>query len=556
MRYEEMVQSHLRGVELTEKQKRQMIKSVKDTAWIVQWNAKGIRIVYTCCGKTDSSHKGEMKTLPDVEHQKIGKCPFCGAQVRYIDCNHVKHSDISEKYHVFFRRSRKDKNAIVLIGAWVGMTLYQMKGVEPAEREGIIKLMQPGICVCEAAVFSFGKGTESWSRELPEVWSTWKHRYAPNWRQFCAWVPRKHPDRREHIAGDWRTSNFDTILHREELEAVIAGTRWERICRELNVTGERFPAKALETIARRPQLQYMLTGGLKKLAENTVDFGGCKAINWKAKSQRKLLTMLDSNELARLKAMPPERVSETGLLLMRAAQKNGKPLKLEEAFALASRVPPISQRELSVLGGQTVGRWGVGRVLRYVIRQRDAGVYGALNMWIDHIKTLELLGEEKTESVVFPQNLRLAHAEHGARLKIKKDENINEQIKKQAERLAEKFSFAACGLIMRPYESAEEIIKDGVALDICVHYAGYMKKHAEGKTVLTRLYRESAPDEPFHCCEFTTDGKLVQCRGYKNATFEEDEQQVRDFWAAWSKAKKKTVDPMLTIAKRRETRTA
>ena len=117
-----------------------------------------------------------------------------------------------------------------------------------------------------------------------------------------------------------------------------------------------------------------------------------------------------------------------------------------------------------------------------------------------------------------------------------KDEGLKARIRKRAEALAGRYSFQACGLVLAPFQSATDIIREGMAQSICI--GTYVERYASGGTILCTLRREDAPEEPFHAVEFSrTTGAMVQCRGAHNRTLDVDEQLIRDFWAAWDAAR-------------------
>lgn len=70
------------------------------------------------------------------------------------------------------------------------------------------------------------------------------------------------------------------------------------------------------------------------------------------------------------------------------------------------------------------------------------------------------------------------------------------------------------GLIIRQPKSYEEIIEEGKSLSHCV--GGYAERHALGKLTILFLRTIEKPDVPYYTMEVNTNGRIVQCRGYKN----------------------------------------
>jgi hypothetical protein len=231
---------------------------------------------------------------------------------------------MQENWHVWYRRSKREPETLMVIGAWCGVHLYEMKGVEPELREQKARELVPEIRVCEAAMIRWGGGVKSWSADLPMRWSSWAYRYVDNWQYHG----ELHKSRSEGMGirtmakdingAGWRVEHFDSF------DAAIKGTRWEKVCRALDVGYHSDTIFRLGVIARRPQIEYMLVGGLKKLASEALRNGSGASVNWRAKRPERLLPMLDSNERARLRGMPPERVNPRGLELMRLAKLHGQ----------------------------------------------------------------------------------------------------------------------------------------------------------------------------------------------------------------------------------------
>ena len=127
-------------------------------------------------------------------------------------------------------------------------------------------------------------------------------------------------------------------------------------------------------------------------------------------------------------------------------------------------------------------------------------------------------------------------AKKAGRLKAASDKEKSKRVQKRAEKLGE-YQFAALGLVLRPMVSAEEIIREGAVLQHCV--GGYVDRYANGKTIILCLREEEAPATPKYTVEFTTAGKLVQVRGYRNGykgnewedgILKKDADRVAEFW--------------------------
>ena len=170
-------------------------------------------------------------------------------------------------------------------------------------------------------------------------------------------------------------------------------------------------------------------------------------------------------------------------------------------------------------------------------------------MWTDYLGELEKLGEADDESRVFPKDLTEAHAQTSARLRYRHDRETAEKVRAAAGKLRKRYTFRACGLLLEPFETPEEIMREGTMQHICI--GSYVERYAGGGTILCKLRRAAEPDKPWHAVEFTTGGAMVQCRGEHNQSAEEDLPVLERFWAAWDQARK-TKTELHVLVRRKE----
>ena len=115
-------------------------------------------------------------------------------------------------------------------------------------------------------------------------------------------------------------------------------------------------------------------------------------------------------------------------------------------------------------------------------------------------------------------------------------------LEKRLAKLRKGYTFAACGLVLRPFESMAEVVTEGQRLHICI--GSYAERYADGGTIICCLRRADAPDVSWRAVEFSAaTGKKVQDRGAYNDGMgheipPEDKKLLSRFWAAWDKAHK------------------
>lgn len=549
----EIIEKHLGGEFATEEMKKTADDLLGRVGWLMSWNSKRKEIWYECCRhrleQCDSNTVDEEMALYHAEHRKKGVCPYCGANVYYIKRQHAAQTDYTEVYTVWYRMSQTEPNTLLVLGMWSGRRWYQVKlGRSPEE-------IQTEHEACSLVMLPWGAKPERHIREVlhgPGSYDSW-------WWGARAeagsggWVKRSRVEGadRQSIRG----GGIEYLLC-NQLEDVTRGTRWEKPaefvkCRWHNAyTVDR--VRQLQTFCTHTAMEYMLGNGMEGIVRSCIAGDGTlPMIRWKRKKPTEMLG-LDSNELARLRRMDPEKVSGLGLIILKYARQYGQRVKLEDAMAIAcnSCISSNFASEIKHAAENYGQRLGVMRILRYCSQS-----YGRLRMWLDYMGELTVLGEAADEARAFPRDLYAAHAETSSRVRYRSDPVTVEKVEKRAEKLAKEFTFEACGLHMEPFTSPQEIIREGTAQNICI--GSYVNSYANGRTILLKLRRADQPDVPFHAVEMSTDGRtLVQCRGYANKTYAEDEAAVRGFWAAWDKAHGTINHVYLTINHEREVKTA
>lgn len=539
----EIIQKHLGGQFITEEMKKTADDALGRIGWILSWRKGKRQIWYECCGRTlaesETNDAEEEYALYQADHRKKGYCPYCGAAVEYLKKNYVKETDYTEVYTVWHRMSQTEPNTLLVLGMWSGRRWHQVKyGEDP-------KVIQTEHEPCSLVVLPWDRKPERYIREYMQSLNGYSR-----WLWGCrADGDPNHWAKRDRVEGGDRQSlegaNIRYLVC-TRLGTVVHGTRWEKPvhwaseCR--NITNTTDGIRLLEPFCRHPQMEYMIGNGLQGILYSCMTHDGTmKLIRWKKRKPADMFG-IDPNEMARLRRMKPEQASGKGLYILRKARELGQRVKLEDAMEVAKR-PQLAYTHMSAIASAINAygeRWGVMRIMRYCSQN-----HGMLNLWMDHMKDLYRLGEGNDEALVFPRDLYERHAEEQARIRYQSDKESEEKIAGLMKKL-QKLTFEACGLHLSPFETPKEIIREGTMQHICI--GGYVSSYANGNTILLKLRRVEEPDKPFHAVEMSDGGKrLVQCRGYKNKTFAQDEPVVRAFWKAWDEAHNCKTTVRLTI---------
>ena len=166
----------------------------------------------------------------------------------------------------------------------------------------------------------------------------------------------------------------------------------------------------------------------------------------------------------------------------------------------------------------------------------------------------KLNGMDMTDTaMLFPAQFRQTHDELAARLKIVKNANENRRVKARAAKL-DGWSFSALGLSIRPFLDADEIIREGNQLRHCV--GTYVDRYADGGTVLLCLREDERPGVPWRTVEYSTNGKLSQCRGYRNQSPEDEQERIDIFLKMFDRFREeyRLIRSLERIQKKKETK--
>ena len=149
---------------------------------------------------------------------------------------------------------------------------------------------------------------------------------------------------------------------------------------------------------------------------------------------------------------------------------------------------------------------------------------------MDYWADMEKAGfDTESREVVFPKNLKEAHARAVAAIKYAENEKLRKAFEKQAERL-EPLKWEHDGLVIIPAKSEQELIVEGKVLGHCV--GGYGESHCQGKSIFFVRHSET-PDIPFFTLQLDTKtGRVLQNRGRKNCDRTKEVQEFEKQWLA------------------------
>lgn len=441
-----------------------------------------------------------------AQHKSTGVCPACWARVEFRRESTSRKCMVDRKLLIRYGRSAIQENAWVCVGYLV--TNDWSGNVDPRQ---VCEHIQP----VELCVFRYGKGAHRfiarWDSDAGGM--VWKKRKEciSGWAPGQSWGTNGMTVIRDE--NSWRDAVEDTCISYaiQTLEGwhIDAAQWYDRITLMAKVTAY-------------PQIEYMLRTGLHQLVREVVSGNTGKLLNMRGKTAQKVLR-LDGNEWGEVKG---KRLNlDLGALKVhRLAQSRRLRISMEQCLQISrSGAGWYTFRDLC----REMPWMDMQRVLRYC-RKKQIG----LNDYLDYARQLvrQEIAHNDYERL-YPQDFHAAHQREMERMEVQKNSRYDADIAKLQKQLEGRYTFRACGLELRPFANAAEVVREGNVQHICI--GSYVARYAKGDTILCALRRVGDPHRPWHAVEFTKDGRLVQCRGERNMTDEEDERIVRMFWAAW-----------------------
>ncbi len=263
----------------------------------------------------------------------------------------------------------------------------------------------------------------------------------------------------------------------------------------------------MKLYCKHPNVEYLMKSGYYNLIYETITgyWGGrtelsvSSLINWKSNN---LLKMLDLNR-TEFKTLKGSEHYYESYIHWRRNYPNYKPDELLYLTKVFDGEAGTVERFCRITGLRAV------RIAKYLgennISKHDYSDY------LDQCRILKYNLHDT--AICMPHDFNAMHERLSALIRYESDE-INRKLfmENYAERRALEYSHN--GLILRQPESMEEIAAEGAALNHCV--GGYAERHAKGKLTILFLRKADKPDVPYYTMEVSTDGRIVQCRGYKN----------------------------------------
>lgn len=292
-----------------------------------------------------------------------------------------------------------------------------------------------------------------------------------------------------------------------------------------------------------------------------------KAIKWGETDPRKVFD-LNSQELKEFLA---GNKNLDVLEIYKVLRKNDPKISIKEVESIANRMGMLTLKDVGKTMKQMPGLT-LRKLTGYFKRFQGPCCHGMGNRtlstvartWLDYIAFAKELGYDlKNPIIQTPKNLDLKHAEayqaveviHAEARRIEMENIRREEAKRRkkqdeeekkrdsdvhdrVEALTKRYGFESEHYLIRPPESAMEIVEEGRTLCHCV--GGYAPRHASGAATILFLRNKDAPEAPLCTIEMRGNA-IVQIHGYRNDA--EDKvgpkmryREILDPWLVWIEA--------------------
>lgn len=176
------------------------------------------------------------------------------------------------------------------------------------------------------------------------------------------------------------------------------------------------------------------------------------------------------------------------------------------------------------------------KISEYIFKQKKLVKHRfILYDYKDYLSQLKKLGYPLEEYYLYPKNLEVAHAKLTNEMNRRRDEEKRKRIELQEKGYREilkkinKLTYSSENLVIRPVNSIEELITEGMKMHHCV--ATYGNKVVAEKCYIFTVRSINEPDEPLATLELSQDKKrIIQLRGKHNAVVSDDIEAFCNYW--------------------------
>ena len=279
--------------------------------------------------------------------------------------------------------------------------------------------------------------------------------------------------------------------------------------------------------AKKPAYEKLMKSGFKYLVCDKFTEGNVR-LNYRGKTPQKILG-LNTDEVKALYGCNASDYRRY-LLFRNKVRVSGD---FNRRFSLFEKFGDVLQYIISI---SDITALSHEKVMNYINRQTKGNARKFSEFardWEDYIDQCRMLEYDiADESISKPSDFQKMHERLSQLIKVKRNEIMTKQFEKLAEMRRELEYLDDRYIVIQP-KTVDEIIDEGKALKHCV--GGYAQRHAEGKLTIMFLRQKERPNKPYYTIEISNDGKIAQCRGYRNNAKSPKPQKIKDFEKVYQK---------------------
>lgn len=293
---------------------------------------------------------------------------------------------------------------------------------------------------------------------------------------------------------------------------------------------------ALISYANAPQLETLYKIGFTGICRSLMwAYGSSRQINKKAKDAAGILR-INKQQMRWLADYAKAGNDRTGWEMIKFADQHNIQMK---HYDIAVKLYRHSQSNLHYC----LRFMSIEKLYNLLNKYKDSyggALIGTLREYADYLRERDAAGDDMTNTVVLrPRDLHETYTRVRIEAQQRRDKDYMDKvcekypdIGKRSLRIPKKYTWHYAGLMIRPAESAREIVMEGRILHHCVgsEHQRYLKNYNDGKAWIMLIRRESEPDKPYVTVELKNN-VIQQWYGLNDT--KPDKKQVDKFLAGY-----------------------
>ena len=480
------------------------------------------KIACSACGnvadkrwKAGISYESQFESvMEEPRHGYSGRCPICGAGVKFFAAGRAKTVETQKKYIFIGQRYKETGMIIRYIDVQKEWQLEMLVDDTGMVMQGAYERMD-GIEIARA-YFEPGKKLQI---------DYHKHSYYSG-KDF------------------WDDCNLSGNANITIREAAVMPETWDAMKESFlkysaleefrKAAGDVQVIDYLEHYVQTPQIEMLVKMHMIQIVKRLVRYNYGIVVD------------ADSNRMDRFLGIRKERIKmlmnelgDTTLLdILQKEKRWGKPWTEEQIRKLTELESGERRLDIRIpLKYMTMQKF-LNRIKKYAGCEFGSGcnkavhqLYQTARTYVDYLNMREELGYDLHNSVYqYPRDLEASHnkmvLEKNREEMSKRQQEVEEKypmIRKRYKKLRKRYYYEDSEYIIRPARSAGEIVREGQILHHCVGGNDYLKNHDKGIGYILLLRFREKPEEPYITIEIDAESnQILQWHGKYNKKPDED----------------------------------